>query len=86
MRFSQEGHVTGRHNHPTQKPPKLSEAIVRTSGVVGGRAFIPFIGSGTEAVECFNFGMDVYGCELDEDYYKAAMKRFELETSQIDMF
>ena len=86
MRFSQEGNVTGKHKHPTQKPPKLSRALIRTIGRKGGRAFIPFMGSGTETIECFNFGMDVVATEIDNDYFKAAEERFERETSQIAMF
>ena len=33
--------------------------------------------------EKFNNGLDL---ELDEDYYKAAVKRFEIETAQETLF
>lgn len=86
MKFSQEGHVTGKYNHPTQKPPKLTRALVRTIGRKGGRAFIPFMGSGTETIECFNFGMDVMATEIDTDHFKEAEERVENETRQVAMF
>jgi len=86
LTFSQESAKTSKHNHPTQKAPKLTEAIVRVTGKKGGKAFVPFAGSGTELVACKNIGMDVVGCELDEDYFKAAQERFDRETRQAAMF
>ncbi|MES0445038.1 MAG: DNA methyltransferase [Desulfobacterales bacterium] len=86
LTFSQEGSETGRHKHPTQKPPKLTRALVHVIGKKGGKAFIPFMGSGVEAIECANFGMDVDATELDADYYDAACKRFKQMTAQVAMF
>ena len=86
LSFSQQSAETSKHNHPTQKAPKLTDAIVRVTGKKGGKAFIPFMGSGTEAISCYNFGMEVHGCELDEDYFNAAKVRIDHETAQIDMF
>ena len=68
--------------HPTPKAPKVIDAIVRTSGKKGGKALIPFMGGGTEVIECFRFGMNTIGIEIDEDYYKAACERFDNETKQ----
>jgi DNA modification methylase len=31
-------------------------------------------------------GFDFVGCELDADYYNAALKRFDMETSQASIF
>lgn len=31
-------------------------------------------------------GFDFVGCELDEDYFKAAKERINQETKQIDIF
>jgi len=86
LTFSQQSAETSLHNHPTQKAPKLTEAIVRVTGKKGGRAFIPFMGSGTEIIQCKNFGMNVVGCEIDEDYYNAACERYMNETAQKAMF
>ncbi len=75
-----------KSSHPTPKAPKVTEALVRTSGKKGGAAFIPFMGGGTEVIECHKFGMCVTGCEIDTDYYKATTERFDRETRQVAMF
>lgn len=46
----------------------------------------PFLGSGTTAIACYYRGFDLVGCELDEEYYNAAMKRIKEQTSQTQMF
>ena len=82
MKFSQESHETGKHNHPTQKPPTLCRALIRTCSKRGMNLLVPFMGSGTECVEGANLGLNVTASELDEDYYKAACERIHRETSQ----
>ena len=44
------------------------------------------LGSGSSAIAAHYFGCDFVGMEIDEDYYKAAVKRFNSETAQIDLF
>jgi site-specific DNA-methyltransferase (adenine-specific) len=46
----------------------------------------PFLGSGTSAIAANIGDFDFVGCELDEDYYKAAVQRFNSETAQVSMF
>jgi site-specific DNA-methyltransferase (adenine-specific) len=86
LTFSQQGSETSKNDHPTQKPPALCSAIVEVTGRKGGRAFIPFMGSGTEAIACHNFGMSVTACEIDGGYYQAACDRFKRETAQVALF
>lgn len=86
LNFSQQADVTGKYKHPTQKAPKLTEALVIATGKKGGRAFIPFVGSGTELIECHKIGMDVVGCEINPEYYEMAKERFDRETRQVAMF
>lgn len=62
-------------SHPTQKPIKVSERILALCGVKGGNLLVPFVGSGTEMVAGLQFGMNVYGFELEEKYYNLAKKR-----------
>ncbi len=52
----------------------------------GTSIFDPFAGSGTGAVVAHRLGVDFVGCEIDKDYYDAAVKRFNSETAQVDMF
>jgi len=86
LTYSQQASETGRHNHPTQKAPKLTEALISAVKKKGGKAFIPFSGSGTELIECHKAGMSVVGCEIDKDYYDAACERFKAETAQEALF
>lgn len=44
------------------------------------------IGSGSSAIAAHYGGFDFVGCELDEDYYKAATERFTQSTAQETLF
>ena len=46
------------------------------------RVIDPFLGSGTTAISTHYAKMHFVGCELDEDYYKAAVERIRKETRQ----
>lgn len=64
-------------SHPTQKPIRVSERILAISGLKGGNLLVPFAGSGTEMVAGLEYGMNVYGYELDKEFYDLACKRLE---------
>lgn len=78
---SQKGKV-----HPTQKPVKLYEWLLTNYAKPGQRILDTHLGSGSSAIAAHYFGVDFVGCELDADYYAAACKRFDNETSQAAMF
>ena len=44
------------------------------------------LGSGSIALACHNLGYDLTACELDKEYYYAAIKRIEQHKAQIRMF
>ena len=44
------------------------------------------LGSGSIAIACHNLGFDLTACELDKDYFDAAIKRIEQHKKQIRMF
>lgn len=44
------------------------------------------LGSGSIAIACHRLGFDLTACELDKDYFEAAMKRIKLETAQKSLF
>ncbi len=50
--------------HPTVKPLALMRWLLRLGTPPGGRAFEPFIGSGTTAVAAVIEGIDILGCDL----------------------
>jgi site-specific DNA-methyltransferase (adenine-specific) len=72
--------------HPTQKPVKLYEWLLSNYAKEGDRILDTHLGSGSSAIAAHYGGFDFVGCELDEDYFKAAQGRFEKETAQIDIF
>ena len=72
--------------HPTQKPTKLYSWLLDGYAEKGQRILDTHLGSGSSAIAAHYFGCDFVGCELDFDYYSAAVKRFDGETRQIAMF
>ena len=68
--------------HPTQKPIKLYEWLLTNYAEKGQRILDTHLGSGSSAIAAHYFGVDFVGMEIDEDYYKAAVKRFNNETRQ----
>jgi site-specific DNA-methyltransferase (adenine-specific) len=86
LSFSQQSNETRQFPHPTQKAPRLSDALVMVTGKPGGTAFIPFVGSGTEVISCLNFGMNVIGCELNPKYFAMAAERIRGALRQQSLF
>ncbi|MCE5294580.1 MAG: hypothetical protein LLF94_08215 [Chlamydiales bacterium] len=76
----------GAHIHPTQKPIQLYEWLLHNYAKPGQRILDTHLGSGSSAIAAHYFGVDFVGCELDEDYFKAAKARFERQTRQTEMF
>ena len=73
--------------HPTQKPVKLYEWLLTNYSDPIHKILDTHLGSGSHAIAAHYFGIQEFvGCELDEDYFKAAEDRIERETAQIDMF
>ena len=44
------------------------------------------LGSGSIAIACHNLGFDLTACELDKEYYNAAMQRINNHKSQMRIF
>ena len=61
--------------HPTEKPVKLFEWLIRTYSNKGETILDNCIGSGTTAVACINTKRNFIGIELEEKYYKIALER-----------
>jgi len=68
--------------HGAGFPLAIPEKILNLFAKNGCKVFDPFLGTGTSAIAAHYAGFDFVGCELDEDYYKAACKRFDAETRQ----
>lgn len=65
-----------RH-HPTQKPVKLLEYLVKTYTNEGDTVLDNCMGSGSTGVACVNTGRDFIGIELDKAYFEIATQRIE---------
>jgi site-specific DNA-methyltransferase (adenine-specific) len=75
----------GAQIHPCQKPTKLYQWLLKKYAKEGDRILDTHLGSGSSAIAAHYGGFDFVGCELDEDYFKASVKRFDSETSQMAM-
>jgi site-specific DNA-methyltransferase (adenine-specific) len=72
--------------HPTQKPTSLYEWIIMRYAKEGDKILDTHLGSGSIAIACHNLKYDLTACELDKEYYNAAMKRIEKHKQQLTMF
>jgi site-specific DNA-methyltransferase (adenine-specific) len=71
--------------HPTQKPAKLYEWLMKNYAKPGNRIIDTHLGSGSIAIAAHYFGAHLTACEIDPDYYKAAIARIARETSQTEL-
>jgi len=72
--------------HPTQKPVQLYKWILKNYAKEGDKIFDTHLGSGSIAIACHDYKFDLVGCELDKDYYTAALKRFNNHKAQQTLF
>lgn len=72
--------------HPTQKPVKLYYKILSLFANKDDKILDTHLGSGSLAIACYDYGYDLTACELDKDYYEAAMKRINTHMSQQKLF
>lgn len=73
--------------HPTVKPVKLMQYLVRMITPPNGIVLDPFSGSGTTGIACKIDGFNYVGLELDQDYCDIAQSRidsYEEEKKLID--
>lgn len=72
--------------HPTQKPLKLFEMILRDYSNKNDLILDCFSGSGTTAVACHNLKRRFICIEKDKDYWKASVERLENAQAQMRLF
>lgn len=72
--------------HPTQKPITLYKWILEKYGNGGGHILDTHLGSGSIAIACHDYGFDLTACELDTEYFDAAMQRIKDHQSQLKIF
>lgn len=73
--------------HPTQKPIKLYEWILKNYAEKGQKILDTHLGSGSSAIACHYFGIDEFvGCEIDKEYFDKASERIKKATAQQQLF
>tara|TARA_R110000765_G_scaffold416739_1_gene518737 strand:- start:814 stop:1473 length:660 start_codon:yes stop_codon:yes gene_type:complete len=81
-----QGFMNPNRFHPTEKPVKLYEWLLTNYAKEGNKILDTHLGSCSIAIACHNLKFDLDGWELDEDYYKAGVKRFEQHKKQLQLF
>ena len=72
--------------HPTQKPIALYKWLLEKYAKSGDKILDTHLGSGSIAIACHDYGFDLTACEMDKDYYEAAMNRLANHQSQQKIF
>lgn len=73
--------------HPTQKPIYVYKFMFEYCRILEGMNVLDtHLGSGSIAIAAHDYKINLTACELDPDYYSAAMKRIEQHTSQTKLF
>jgi site-specific DNA-methyltransferase (adenine-specific) len=78
--------IDGEKIHPTQKPVDLYRWLLKNYAKPGDKILDTHGGSFSSAIACHMEGFDLDICELDEDYFNDAVKRFKLNTVQGRLF
>ena len=77
----------GAKIHPTQKPIKLYEWLLKNYSKKEHKILDTHLGSGSSAIASYYFGVKEFvGIELDKEYFEKMSKRFKEQTKQIKLF
>jgi len=71
--------------HPTEKPIKLYEWLLMNYAKQGDKILDTHLGSGSIAIACHDLKYDLTACELDTEYYDAAIKRINNHKKQLKL-
>lgn len=74
-----------KFNHPTIKPLKIFETLIKNSSKKGDLILDCFSGSGTTAVACYNLQRNFICIEKEYDYWKTSIERLKTEKSQLKL-
>lgn len=77
-------HSTRFEGHPSQKPVKMLESIIKNSSVVNSLILDLFLGSGSTLIACEKTNRKCYGMELDEGYVDVICQRWMNYTGRKD--
>ena len=72
--------------HPTQKPVRLYKWLLKNYAKEGDKILDTHLGSGSIAIACHDYKFELTGCEIDKDYFDAAVKRLQNHVAQTVLF
>ena len=72
--------------HPTQKPIKLYDWILKNYATEGMKILDTHLGSGSSRIAAYKGGFNFVGFEIDQEYYEKQEKRFKDFVSQLRLF
>ena len=78
--------------HPTQKPKRLYEWLLKNYAKPKDKILDTHLGSGSIAIAIHNMNtiekmdLEFVGCELDKEYFDTAMLRIKKHTQQLTIF
>jgi DNA modification methylase len=75
----EKGSIRDGYKHPTRKPLKLMEYLIKTYTNENETVLDFTMGSGTTMVACDNLNRNGIGIEMDENYFNIATKRINDE-------
>lgn len=81
-----EGHISGKYDHETIKPEKLTRALIQTCSRPNDIVCVPFAGSGTECAMAAKEKRLFVGFETNLDHVMTARKRVAEILSQPELF
>ena len=83
-------YINNRHEeikqHPTQKPVKLYEWLLKNYAKKGDKILDTHGGSMSSAIACYNLDFDLTLFEIDKDYFNAGNARLEQHMRQQRLF
>jgi site-specific DNA-methyltransferase (adenine-specific) len=72
--------------HPTQKPIKLYDWLLKNYAKEGDKILDTHVGSGSSRIAAHKGKFDFTGFEIDADYWQAQEKRYKNFASQLTLF
>lgn len=75
--------VVRKNTHPTVKPIKLMEYLIKMVTPKGGITLDPFMGSGSTGIAALTNGFDFIGIEREQEYMDIARQRITSWTTQV---
>jgi DNA modification methylase len=74
--------ILNQNFHPTVKPIKLMQYLIKLVTPPNGTVLDPFMGSGSTGVAAKSLGFNFAGCEMSADYFQIAKNRIQSHEPQ----